>query len=86
MKGARFQHLKERLTKHLRDFTEKNMSIAMKEVLIKVVAQALPIYIMSVFKLPLRLCNELTSTIRDFWWGWRMGKGKHCGLRGMQCF
>jgi len=44
MKGARFQHLKERLSKRLRDYTEKNMSAAAKEILIKAVAQALPSY------------------------------------------
>jgi hypothetical protein len=42
MKGVRFQPLKERMCKRLNDFTEKNMSAAAKEVLIKSVAQALP--------------------------------------------
>ena len=41
MKGARFQHLKERLGKRLKDFTERNMSAAAKEILIKAVAQAI---------------------------------------------
>lgn len=53
MKGDRFQNIKERLTKRLKDYSKKNMSSAAKEVLIKSVAQALPTYIMSVFKLPL---------------------------------
>lgn len=51
MKGERFQPLKERLSKRLEDYSEKNMSAAVKEVLIKTVAQALPTYIISVFKL-----------------------------------
>ena len=76
LKGDRFQHLKERLSKRLRDYTEKNMSIAAKEILIKAVAQALPTYSMSVFKLPLGLCDDLTSIIRDFWWGVENGKRK----------
>jgi hypothetical protein len=49
MKGNRFQPLKERMGKRLKDYTEKNISPAAKEVLIKSVAQALPTYIMSVF-------------------------------------
>lgn len=53
VKGAHFQTLKERLGKRLKDYIEKNMSAAAKEVLIKAVAQALPTYTMSVFKLPL---------------------------------
>jgi hypothetical protein len=74
MKGERFQPLKERLTKRMNDFTEKHMSAAAKKVLIKAVGQALPTYTMSVFKLPLMLCNSLTSIIRDFWWGAEKGK------------
>lgn len=31
---------------------------------------------MSVFKLPLGLCDDLTSIIRDFWWGVENGKRK----------
>lgn len=76
IKGERFQTLKERLTKRLNDFTEKYMSAAAKEVHIKAVAQALPTYIMSVFKLPLLLCDSLTSIIRDFWWGAEKGHRK----------
>jgi hypothetical protein len=32
LKGARFQSLKERLGKRLKDYTEKNMSAAAKEI------------------------------------------------------
>jgi hypothetical protein len=45
--------LKEKLGKRLKDYTEKNMSAAAKEILIKAVAQAIPTYTMIVFKLPL---------------------------------
>ena len=69
MKGDRFQYLKERMSKRLKNFSEKNMSSAAKEILIKSVAQALPTYIMGVFKVPLGLCDDLTSIIRNFWWG-----------------
>jgi len=52
------------------------MSSGAKEVLIKSVAQALPTYIMSVFQLPLALCDSMTSIIREFWWGTENGKRK----------
>ncbi|CAO2188287.1 unnamed protein product [Urochloa humidicola] len=76
MKKDRFQTLKERLGKRLKDYSEKSMSTGAKEILIKAVAQALPTYIMSVFKLPLTLCDDLTSIIREFWWGVEKGKRK----------
>jgi uncharacterized protein YbbK (DUF523 family) len=41
MKGDKFQSLKERLSKRLQDYSEKCMSAAAKEVLIKAAAQAL---------------------------------------------
>jgi hypothetical protein len=45
------------------------MYVGAKEVMIKDVAQAIPTYIMEVFKLPVTLCNELTQLIHQFWWG-----------------
>ena len=48
---------------------EKLLSKARKEILIKVVAQAIPTYSLSCFKIPDTLCDELTSMIRNFWWG-----------------
>lgn len=52
------------------------MRAAGKEVLIKPVAQALPNYVMSVFKLPLTQCDDLMKHIRAFWWGAYQGKRK----------
>jgi hypothetical protein len=71
--------LKERLGKRLKDYTEKNMSAAAKEILIKAVAQAIPTYTMSIFKLPLGVCDELTRITREFWWGVEMGKERQLG-------
>jgi hypothetical protein len=45
------------------------MSGGAKEVIIKFVAQAIPTYIMGVFKLLANLCEELTQIIQYFWWG-----------------
>lgn len=39
------------------------------KVLIKIVAQAIPAYAMSVFKIPLALCNDIQRAIARFWWG-----------------
>jgi hypothetical protein len=52
------------------------MWIGAKEILIKLVAQAIPTYMMGVFKLPSMLCEELTQMIRYFWWGEEGGQRK----------
>ena len=64
-----FQPIEERFVKRMVGWKEKNMSQAAKEVLIKSVAQALPTYVMSVFKLPLGLCDDFTKQARCYWWG-----------------
>ena len=49
----------------------KLLSQAGREILIKAVAQALPAYTMSCFKLPINLCHEIEALIRKFYWGQR---------------
>jgi hypothetical protein len=43
------------------------MSRGAKEVM-KSVCQAIPTYVMGMFKLPGNLCEELNQMIRYFWW------------------
>jgi hypothetical protein len=57
-----------------------------KEVLIKSVAQALPNYIMSIFKLTDGLCEDLMKAIRAFWWGLRKEGVRFSGSRGRLWF
>ena len=52
------------------------LSKARKEVLIKVVAQVIPTYIMNCFKIPNSLCEDLTSMIWNFWWGQKKDEKK----------
>lgn len=64
-----FKEIKEKFAKKLAGWKEKLLSQAGKEVLIKAVTQAIPTYSMSYFKIPDSLCEEITSLIRNFWWG-----------------
>ena len=61
-----FNDIKKKLKKNLAGWKEKLLSKAGKEVLIKAVAQAIPTYIMSCFKVPDSLCEELTGMIWYF--------------------
>lgn len=37
--------------------------------LIKSVVQAIPIFAMGYFKLPMGLCHEIEAIVKEFWWG-----------------
>ena len=64
-----FKEVREKLAKKLAGWKEKFLSKAENEVLIKAVAQAIPTYMMSCFKIPDSLCEKMTSLIRNFWQG-----------------
>ncbi|KAH9649947.1 transcriptional corepressor LEUNIG-like protein [Citrus sinensis] len=63
-----FNTLKARLWHKIKDWKTKLFPSIGKEVLIKAVAQAIPTYVMSVFKLPLSFCDDLQKIITQFWW------------------
>jgi hypothetical protein len=69
MNKDKFKTTEERLVKICLSWAEKHMPMGAKEVLIKSVAQAIPTYTMSVFKLPASTCEKMTQLIRIFWWG-----------------
>ena len=64
-----FMHFVERVCQRLNGWKEKVLSIGGKEVLIKAVAQAIPIYAMPVFKLTKGVCKGISDAIAKFWWG-----------------
>ena len=63
-----FAQIKERVWQKLKGWKEKLLSQAGREVLIKAVAQEIPAYSMSCFRLPIKLCHDLEALIRRFWW------------------
>jgi hypothetical protein len=52
------------------------MLMATKKTLIKAIAQAIPTYIMGVFKLPMSVCDDLRNLIRSYLWGVEDGRHK----------
>ena len=68
-KANTFKDLRERIVKRVMGWKEKLIMKARREVLIKTVAQAIPTYSMSLFKLPKGLCNDINFIIAKYWWG-----------------
>ena len=76
-KNGTFKYLRDRVWDKIKGWMEKIFAGG-KEILIKSIAKAVPVFTMSCFKLPRGLCEHLNSLIRKFWWGeqgWKK-KGK----------
>ncbi|XP_038713450.1 uncharacterized protein LOC120007323 [Tripterygium wilfordii] len=61
-----FQVVKDKIGTKLKGWKERCLSKRGKEILIKAIAQAIPICTMSCFKLPSSLCND--QYLARFWW------------------
>ena len=67
-KARTFEYVKERVWKKIQGWKEKLLSKGGKEILIKAVAQAIPVYSMACFDLTKTLCEELSNMINRYWW------------------
>lgn len=70
-----FSYLKERLWARVQGWQEKTLSMAGREILIKSVLQAIPTYVMSCFRLPRSILDEVEKIIRGFWWRGKKPRG-----------
>jgi hypothetical protein len=64
-----FHHLIDRIRARTSGWKEKMLSMGGKEILIKSVAQAIPVFAMMVFRLPNKICKGMQDAISHFWWG-----------------
>jgi hypothetical protein len=64
-----FEHFIERIIQQINGWKEKMLSIGGKEILLKAVAQAIPVNAMSVFLIPKGVCKCMMDAISSFWWG-----------------
>lgn len=67
---------KDKVWKSVQGWKSLFFSIAGKEILIKSVGQAISSYVMSVFKISKRICDEITKSFARFWWGTKENKRK----------
>ncbi|KAL9441066.1 hypothetical protein AB3S75_019689 [Citrus x aurantiifolia] len=69
-----FNEIKLKIQSKISSWQQKLFSSGGKEVLIKAVAQAVPAYAMSVFKIPAGLCDDIQRNIAGFWWSKKKDK------------
>ena len=63
-----FKGVREKISKRVIGWNEKFISKAGREILIKTVAQAIPTYIMIIFKIPKTLCDDINAILARYWW------------------
>ncbi|CAA7025874.1 unnamed protein product [Microthlaspi erraticum] len=68
-KPESFQGIVKRVKDNVGGWYNQYLSQGGKEVLIKSVAQAKPVYSMSCFLIPKQICEEINSSLSEFWWG-----------------
>jgi len=68
-KKATFSFIKDRVWQKVSSWSSKCLSKAGREVMIKSVLQAIPSYVMSIFRLPNSLLDEIEKMMNAFWWG-----------------
>ena len=68
-KVSTFKGVREKISKRVIGWNEKFISKAGREILIKTVTQAIPTYIMIIFKIPKNLCDDINAILARYWWG-----------------
>ncbi|KAL9673209.1 hypothetical protein QQ045_029463 [Rhodiola kirilowii] len=63
-----FREIEEKVSRKLGNWKSKILLGVGREVLIKALLQAIPLYAMSCFKIPVTLCKKLAAYLIDFWW------------------
>jgi hypothetical protein len=99
-KSKDFEFLAERLEAKISSWSSKYLSWAGRATMIRLVAQMIPVYTMSTFKIPSKICDRMDATIRRFWWkngsntrhftAWKnwesLCQPRHCGGMGFRKF
>ncbi|XP_071906122.1 uncharacterized protein [Coffea arabica] len=65
-KAQIFGFIREKCKKTIFNWSNKQLSQAGKEVLLKAVTMTMPTYAMSCFKLPVKLCKEINAMMARF--------------------
>ena len=69
-------YIRERVASKIQGWSHSLLSFSGREVMIKAVIQAIPIYPMNCFKFTVQTCKEINSLIANFWWDGNAFGGK----------
>ncbi|XP_019159994.1 PREDICTED: uncharacterized protein LOC109156596 [Ipomoea nil] len=72
-----FSYVEDKIRQRIGSWNKKLLSQAGKEILLKSVAQSMPIFSMSVFLLPETVCMSIGRIINRYWWGCGTERGIH---------
>lgn len=61
-------YLKSRVKDKIEGWDKRFLSKGGKEILLKIVAQAMPNYAINMFSLPIQMCTKIESLMSKFWW------------------
>lgn len=77
---------KNRIALKCAGWKEQQLSKRGKEILIKTITSAIPVYAMSCFRLPVSLCKEVNGIVSQLWWGQKQNEKKlHLVLQSKMC-
>lgn len=68
-KKATLKFVNDRIWNRINTWSSRCLSQAGREILIKSVLQSIPLYVISIFLLPVTLLNEIKKMLNSFWWG-----------------
>lgn len=64
-----FDFIKQKIAQMTCGWNKKFLSSTGKEVLIRSVAQSMPVFAMSIYLLPVGTCMDIERCLNQFWWG-----------------
>ena len=67
-KTAAFDYLRERIRGRIQGWSKRFLSRVGKEIMLKIVIQMIPSYVMSVFRIPHSLWDVLEKIMNSYWW------------------